>query len=664
MSSSDHESSSEDEDLPEFLLQDNLSESEEESLPIKDRQGMVRREGETPGKKLNILSKRKLVKEKRKQQEVVKKARKAAQEPVEKKSKLSLHEFVEKHKLEIAVLCDGIMANPSFGTKMNPDTKVCPLERLLQIAHHPRSEYTRRLALLSLLAVFKDILPGFRIRVSTEKESQDSASKKVKMLRSYEATLLKHYHAYLKMLGMLMEAYEAGKGNSSLEIYHISTRAMCALILAKPGFNFFDNLLSAIVPRMGVQDEVVSKRCFSCIASCLREDNHQFKIALDVVRIANAKCVKEQKKHSFIDPNILRPFLVLDLKADMKDHNYKALMKRMKAKTKAHKKKLGRDLANQLEEARVGRAEAHVLYGRQVKVLEELFLMYLRILKYSQHNPSSSSTLLPVALAGVARYVHLVNIELAQALLNVLALLAQSNSLSLECSLQACLTVFTAINGPGTTLRTDETEFIRLLLTQIQRLSLKDASQSTVRAVIKCVEKVFHHNKSVELPRVCGYIQELCRAANKLSAAPNLALALVSAARALLEKHPSAIETLLSKEERDSYLMMGTQRSMMDTHHVKLWELSLLNTHFHPYMAAFSKDALNAKMLLPRHRPEALMKSFDAKEGSFNPAIKAPKKRVLDATTKKRRRFKPSTYHMDHMAFWEALDEELEERYL
>jgi nucleolar complex protein 3 len=54
-----------------------------------------------------------------------------------------------------------------------------------------------RLSMLSLLAVFKDVLPGYRIRLPTEKELAMPVSKDVKRTRDYEATLLRLYQVNL-----------------------------------------------------------------------------------------------------------------------------------------------------------------------------------------------------------------------------------------------------------------------------------------------------------------------------------------------------------------------------------------------------------------------------------------------------------------------------------
>lgn len=58
----------------------------------------------------------------------------------------------------------------------------------------------RKLALLSELAVFKDIAPGYRIRPLTDAEKTAKVTKDVLRQRDYEETLLSLYQTYLKTL--------------------------------------------------------------------------------------------------------------------------------------------------------------------------------------------------------------------------------------------------------------------------------------------------------------------------------------------------------------------------------------------------------------------------------------------------------------------------------
>ena len=65
-----------------------------------------------------------------------------------------------------------------------------------------------RLALLSLLAVFRDILPGYRIRLPTEKELAMPVSKDVKRTRDYEASLLRLYQVASAMIKLVMRRHK------------------------------------------------------------------------------------------------------------------------------------------------------------------------------------------------------------------------------------------------------------------------------------------------------------------------------------------------------------------------------------------------------------------------------------------------------------------------
>ena len=58
----------------------------------------------------------------------------------------------------------------------------------------------RKLAILSQLAVFKDIIPGYRIRALTEKEKSEKVSQMVARTRDWEQGLVSVYQSYLRSL--------------------------------------------------------------------------------------------------------------------------------------------------------------------------------------------------------------------------------------------------------------------------------------------------------------------------------------------------------------------------------------------------------------------------------------------------------------------------------
>ncbi len=58
----------------------------------------------------------------------------------------------------------------------------------------------RKLAILSQLAVFIDIIPGYRIRALTDQEKSEKVSQQVARTREWEQGLVGVYQNYLRIL--------------------------------------------------------------------------------------------------------------------------------------------------------------------------------------------------------------------------------------------------------------------------------------------------------------------------------------------------------------------------------------------------------------------------------------------------------------------------------
>ena len=68
-----------------------------------------------------------------------------------------------------------------------------------RVQSHLGALQVSRLAMLSLLAVFKDVLPGYRIRLPSKKELEVPVSKEVKQMRDYESMQLRFYQVGASM---------------------------------------------------------------------------------------------------------------------------------------------------------------------------------------------------------------------------------------------------------------------------------------------------------------------------------------------------------------------------------------------------------------------------------------------------------------------------------
>lgn len=86
----------------------------------------------------------------------------------------------------------------------DPDTNINRLKKLREIAKDD-SISVKKLSLLTQLAIYKDIIPGYRIRQKSTSEKNTKLSKEVRKLRQYETALLTNYQQYLQSLDNIIE---------------------------------------------------------------------------------------------------------------------------------------------------------------------------------------------------------------------------------------------------------------------------------------------------------------------------------------------------------------------------------------------------------------------------------------------------------------------------
>lgn len=64
----------------------------------------------------------------------------------------------------------------------------------------PNDPTIRKLAILSQVTVFKDIIPGYRIRSLTDQEKSEKVGQAVARLREWEQGLVRIYQKFLQLL--------------------------------------------------------------------------------------------------------------------------------------------------------------------------------------------------------------------------------------------------------------------------------------------------------------------------------------------------------------------------------------------------------------------------------------------------------------------------------
>lgn len=123
--------------------------------------------------------------------------------------------------------------------------------------------------MLSQLAVFKDIIPGYRIRELTVKEKAEKVGQMVARTREWEQGLVSVYQNYLKCLdrelkgtvnlllisrSSLISNFAARSGFEG-----VALQCLCTLLVEVTHFNFRTNIMGAVVGRLSKKswDEVL-----------------------------------------------------------------------------------------------------------------------------------------------------------------------------------------------------------------------------------------------------------------------------------------------------------------------------------------------------------------------------------------------------------------------
>ncbi|KAI0306372.1 nucleolar complex-associated protein-domain-containing protein [Multifurca ochricompacta] len=405
-------------------------------------------------------------------------------------------------KEQIAGICQEIVADPENTLGLLRRLHTFSLPEVSSPVHPEpvtNDPYIRKLTMLSQLAVFKDIIPGYRIRELTDKEKAERTSQMVSRTREWEQGLVSVYQNYLKCLSNEM------KTKSGLE--DVALRCLCTLLVEVTHFNFRVNVASAIVARL-------SKKSWDECCIGFRADETGVP-SLEIVRLLN-RMIKERRFN--VHSKVLNCLLHLRLKTELGVRASEAKVEREEIKREKMKqgkkskgkgaesthlsKKAKKALKERKEiEKEMKEAEASVdkeeRVSNQTETLKLLFVLYFRILKNPVPTP-----LLPAALQGISKYAHLVSIDFFRDLMRVLKDLItrvpytgsgdkddntpreQSHALaapgeSVRHQLWSIITAYELLSGQGEALNVDLSDFTTQLYTLVLSLSLAPEIDAT-----------------------------------------------------------------------------------------------------------------------------------------------------------------------------------------
>lgn len=304
----------------------------------------------------------------------------------------------------------------------DPEEHIGSFKGMLEMITASTPPAVKKLALAAMAAVYKDVIPGYRIRALGDADKMAKVSKDVRKLRDFEQSLLSGYQNYVQQLSLLTKPKQAGPDG----LKSVSVGCACSLLLAVPHFNCRAELLKNVVRQLAKRQpskEFVKAR--ETIEEVFRNDDDGV-VSMEAVSMMS----KMMKARDFnIHESVLDTFLHLRLLSELsakgsRDRVDKAEEAPAGGKTPKQKKefrtKKERKLLREQNAVAKDMKEADALASHeqrdkmQSETLKSVFGVYFRILKLR------SPHLIGAVLEGLAKYAHLINQDFFGDLLEVL----------------------------------------------------------------------------------------------------------------------------------------------------------------------------------------------------------------------------------------------------
>ncbi|XP_005991626.1 nucleolar complex protein 3 homolog [Latimeria chalumnae] len=551
---------------------------------------------------------------------------------------------LQEKKTHIAGLASTILADPENNVK-----KLKELRAML-VEQDPNVAVTiRKLVMISLLEIFKDVTPSYRIRPLTETEKATKVKKETQQLREFEEGMVSQYKFYLENLEQTIKDWKQMKKKKSdvvsLKAYRglaeIAVKCLCELMVALSHFNFHNNIIVVVVPLMNDSHKQISEMCCEAVKKLFKQDKVGH-ASLGAVKVISG-LVKSRNYE--VLPEVLKTFLHLrikevEVKKDAEDTLTKKKfmtckekrknLSRMQRKWKKAEEKLERELLEvEATENREKKLKLHT------ETLNIVFLTYFRILKKAQ-----KSILLPAVLEGLAKFAHLINVEFFDDLLVVLHNLVESGDLSCRESLHCVQTAFHILSGQGDVLNIDPLKFYSHLYKTLFKMHA-GATNDAMMIVLQCLDVMLtKRRKQVSLQRAFAFIKRLTTLA--LHVLPDSTVGILASNRMLMHTFPKT-DILLDNESQGSgvYLPELDEPEYCNAQNTALWELHLLKRHYHPVVRKFAthlsvgaptEGSGALKPEFSRRPATELYKDYDINGMTFNPP-------VASSTSKKKEKF-------------------------
>lgn len=325
---------------------------------------------------------------------------------IEEPSQIALQDQILAAKEELARIAALI--------NEDPQAHVGSFKKLAALSSPRAPPAIRKLALATQLAVYKDVIPGYRIRSYKDEDLGMKLSKEVRQTRQYEYALVTGYQHYVEELATIMRAGITMVEEASLKAVAIG--CACTLLLAVPHFNSRAELLKILV------DQLANRSPNPYFAKCVKTLKEFFAADDDGAPSLEAVSLltKMMKARDYrVEESVLSTFFHLRLLSELSvkssisktDEPSTTPMyrgKKLKGKWEPRSKK-ERKLARERKAVEKDMKEADAIVTHedrdrmQSETLRMIFTTYFRILKLGTPH------LMGAVLEGLAKFAHLIN---------------------------------------------------------------------------------------------------------------------------------------------------------------------------------------------------------------------------------------------------------------
>ncbi|EAA10046.3 AGAP010308-PA [Anopheles gambiae str. PEST] len=515
---------------------------------------------------------------------------------------LKRDEEIREKQFFIGTTCAAILENP--------EARIENIGVLLDLLNEVNRDGSinflpvRKTAMISLVEVFKDIVPEYRIGI-VDKEHQKL--KKDTLARvNFENKLLTYYKQLLKHIEGITSKYtkkllrSEKQSVETRQLLEMAVQCMCDLVLAHPYFNYSPNLVQVLVLMLNNTKETIRKMVHTCFSVLFKTDA-RLDLTQHTVRHINMLIKKKQRN---VFPEMISCLKNLQIhRINMNDdkllevkkqklEKQKSYVINMSRKERKRKKKL-QELEKDIFETKA--EESKQIVRRKLTEISKLtFMIYFKILKCYPDSKVLSAT-----LEGLSKFAHTINIDFFADLVELLNNLLENVELGYREQLHCIQTVFIILSGQGEVLNIDPARFYSHFYKNLLYVNA-GKNHDDMQTIIKTLDVIlFKRRRNVTYHRYVSFVKRLATLC--LQVLPNGCLGLISLIRSCMHMNQQ-LDILLDSEAvvgSGKFDPFTDEPEFANANCTALFESSCLVRHYHPLIRKMVMNVLKGSDSVP-----------------------------------------------------------------